>query len=201
MLPEDQARPKAVQEAEGLPRRARIRTRRSSRSRSKRPRTAERSEVGGGVLAVEIQHRATGRRKTSVARVRLVPGNGAITVNRRTLDEYFPNNVLKMIIKQPLLSTETAERFDIHVAVTRRRPLGPGRRDPPRHLARADRVQRGAAQASQEGRLPLARSPDEGAQEVRPARRARPVPVQQAMNDEFSVRSFRFRYSWPRTDN
>jgi len=75
-------------------------------------------------LAVEIQHRATGRRKTSVARVRLVPGSGAITVNKRTLDEYFPNNVLKMIIKQPLLSTETAERFDIHVAVSGGGPSG-----------------------------------------------------------------------------
>jgi small subunit ribosomal protein S9 len=75
-------------------------------------------------LAVEIQHRATGRRKTSVARVRLVPGSGAITVNRRSLDEYFPNNVLKMIIKQPLLSTETAERFDIHVAVNGGGPSG-----------------------------------------------------------------------------
>ena len=75
-------------------------------------------------MAVEIQHRATGRRKTSVARVRLVPGTGAITVNRRSLDEYFPNNVLKMIIKQPLLSTETAERFDIHVDVTGGGPSG-----------------------------------------------------------------------------
>ena len=75
-------------------------------------------------MAVEIQHRATGRRKTSVARVRLAPGTGAITVNKRTLDEYFPNNVLKMIIKQPLLSTETAERFDIHVAVTGGGPSG-----------------------------------------------------------------------------
>jgi len=73
---------------------------------------------------VEIQHRATGRRKTSVARVRMVPGTGAITVNRRTLDEYFPNNVLKMIIKQPLLSTETAERFDIHVSVSGGGPSG-----------------------------------------------------------------------------
>jgi small subunit ribosomal protein S9 len=75
-------------------------------------------------LAVEIQHKATGRRKTSVARVRMVPGTGAITVNRRTLDEYFPNNVLKMIIKQPLLLTETAERFDIHVAVQGGGPSG-----------------------------------------------------------------------------
>ena len=75
-------------------------------------------------MAVEIQHRSTGRRKTSVARVRLVPGTGTITVNRRTLDDYFPNNVLKMIIKQPLLSTETAERFDIHVAVRGGGPSG-----------------------------------------------------------------------------
>ena len=68
-------------------------------------------------MAVEIQHTATGRRKTSMARVRLVPGSGAITVNKRPLDDYFPNNVLKMVIKQPLASTETAEKFDIHVTV------------------------------------------------------------------------------------
>ncbi len=137
--------------------------------------------VGGESVAVEIQHRSVGRRKTSVARVRLVPGSGAITVNRRPLDEYFPNNVLKMIIKQPLLSTETAERFDIHVAVDRGRALGPGRRDPARHLARPDRVQRRVAQEAEEGGLPLARSSDEGTQEVRSARRARPLPVQQAV--------------------
>jgi len=68
-------------------------------------------------LTVEIQHRATGRRKTSMARVRLTPGTGAITVNSRPLDDYFPNNVLKMIIKQPLLSVEAVEKFDIHVRV------------------------------------------------------------------------------------
>jgi small subunit ribosomal protein S9 len=68
-------------------------------------------------LTVEIQHRATGRRKTSMARVRLTPGTGAITVNKRSLDDYFPNNVLKMIIKQPLLSAEALEKFDIHVRV------------------------------------------------------------------------------------
>jgi len=75
-------------------------------------------------LAVDIQHRATGRRKEAMARVRLVAGSGTVTVNRRTLDDYFPNNVLKMIIKQPLLSTETAERFDIHVTVSGGGPSG-----------------------------------------------------------------------------
>ena len=75
-------------------------------------------------MAVEIQHTATGRRKTSMARVRLVPGSGAITVNKRPLDDYFPNNVLKMVIKQPLASTETAEKFDIHVTVAGGGPSG-----------------------------------------------------------------------------
>ncbi len=75
-------------------------------------------------MAVDIQHKATGRRKTSMARVRLLAGTGAIHVNRRTLDDYFPNNVLKMIIKQPLLSTETAEKFDIHVLVSGGGPTG-----------------------------------------------------------------------------
>lgn len=75
-------------------------------------------------MAVDIQHKATGRRKTSVARVRLKAGSGAITVNKRSLDDYFPNNVLKMIIKQPLLATETAERFDIHATVRGGGPSG-----------------------------------------------------------------------------
>ncbi len=75
-------------------------------------------------MAVEIQHTSTGRRKSAVARVRLVPGSGAITVNKRSLDDYFPNNVLKMIIKQPLLSTETAERFDVLVTVDGGGPTG-----------------------------------------------------------------------------
>jgi small subunit ribosomal protein S9 len=75
-------------------------------------------------LAVDIQHKATGRRKEAMARVRLVAGSGTVTVNKRTLDDYFPNNVLKMIIKQPLLSTETADRFDIHVTVTGGGPSG-----------------------------------------------------------------------------
>jgi len=59
-----------------------------------------------------------------MARVRMLPGTGSITVNKRSLDDYFPNNVLRMVIKQPLLSTETAERFDIHVAVTGGGPSG-----------------------------------------------------------------------------
>ena len=66
----------------------------------------------------QVQHYGTGRRKTATARVYLRPGSGEVTVNRRSLDEFFPNDVLKMIVKQPLLLTETAEQFDIVVTVS-----------------------------------------------------------------------------------
>lgn len=63
------------------------------------------------------QYYGTGRRKTAAARVFLRPGAGEMKVNGRPLDDYFPNDVLKMVIKQPLNLTETAEMFDIHVTV------------------------------------------------------------------------------------
>ena len=66
---------------------------------------------------VNIQYYGTGRRKSAVARVYLRPGSGNIVVNKRTFDIYFPNRVLKMIIRQPLLMTETAENFDIFINV------------------------------------------------------------------------------------
>ena len=64
-----------------------------------------------------IQHYGTGRRKSSVARVYLRPGTGKITVNKRDFDEFFPNEFTKMVIKQPLLITETADKFDLYVSV------------------------------------------------------------------------------------
>ena len=68
-------------------------------------------------MANQTQYYGTGRRKTAAARVFLRPGAGEVKVNGRTLDHYFPNEVLKMVIKQPLLLTETAETFDIYVTV------------------------------------------------------------------------------------
>jgi small subunit ribosomal protein S9 len=68
-------------------------------------------------VANQSQYYGTGRRKTAAARVFLRPGAGEVKVNGRTLDHYFPNEVLKMVIKQPLLLTETAETFDIYVTV------------------------------------------------------------------------------------
>jgi small subunit ribosomal protein S9 len=60
---------------------------------------------------------ATGRRKTAVARVRLVPGNGAITINKRSIDDYFGRPTLRMIVNQPLELTSTKGNFDVKVNV------------------------------------------------------------------------------------
>ena len=60
----------------------------------------------------------TGRRKQSVARVRLVPGTGVITVNDRNIDEYFGLETLKVIVKQPLVATDTLGKFDVICKVT-----------------------------------------------------------------------------------
>ena len=59
----------------------------------------------------------TGRRKSSVARVYLVPGTGKITVNKRDINEYFGLETLKVIVRQPLTVTETADKFDVLVNV------------------------------------------------------------------------------------
>lgn len=64
-----------------------------------------------------LQYMATGRRKTSVARVRLLPGDGNIVVNKRTMDDYFGLETLKLIVKQPLLLTETLSQYDVHANV------------------------------------------------------------------------------------
>ena len=55
----------------------------------------------------------TGRRKKSIARVRLVEGTGVITVNGKNLDEYFGTEVLKVIVKQPLTATNTTAKYDV----------------------------------------------------------------------------------------
>ena len=60
---------------------------------------------------------ATGRRKSSVARVRLVPGSGNIVINNRGIDEYFGLDTLKLIVRQPLEATKTTDKFDVLVNV------------------------------------------------------------------------------------
>ncbi|MFP3154271.1 30S ribosomal protein S9 [Lachnospiraceae bacterium ZAX-1] len=64
-----------------------------------------------------IKHYGTGRRKTSVARVYLVPGTGEITINKRNIDEYLNLATLKVIVRQPLVATGTVDKFDVLVNV------------------------------------------------------------------------------------
>jgi len=70
------------------------------------------------------QHLGTGRRKTSVARVRLSTGTGKIVVNGRTFDNYFPMETLRGIASQPLKVTATVEKFDAHITVSGGGPTG-----------------------------------------------------------------------------
>ncbi|MBV9959773.1 MAG: 30S ribosomal protein S9 [Acidobacteria bacterium] len=72
----------------------------------------------------EIQYYGTGRRKTSTARVYLRPGSGDVQVNKKAFEQYFPNETLRMIIRQPLQLTETASKFDIYVNVAGGGPAG-----------------------------------------------------------------------------
>ncbi len=66
----------------------------------------------------------TGRRKTAVARVRVAPGSGKITINRRPFEVYFPTESLRTTVLQPLAATETSARFDIRVNVEGGGPMG-----------------------------------------------------------------------------
>jgi len=64
-----------------------------------------------------LQYYGTGRRKTAVARVFLRPGKGEMLINQKPVDEYVDGDILKMIIRQPLQLTETADKFDLYVTV------------------------------------------------------------------------------------
>lgn len=64
-----------------------------------------------------VTYNATGRRKSSVARVRLVPGEGKIIINQRELDDYFGLKTLELIVNQPLELTETKGKYDVFVNV------------------------------------------------------------------------------------
>jgi len=68
-------------------------------------------------VAAAVQFYGTGRRKTSTARVFLRPGNGTLTINRRTFEAFFPTEALRTQIKTPLVLTETADKFDVLATV------------------------------------------------------------------------------------
>ena len=65
----------------------------------------------------QVSYQAVGRRKHAVARVRLLPGDGKITINKRDIDQYFGLETLKMTVRQPLVLTKMAEKLDVRVNV------------------------------------------------------------------------------------
>ena len=65
----------------------------------------------------KIKYYGTGRRKHSVARVRLLPGNGNITINKRDIEDYFDFDTLKVLVKEPLEITDTLDKYDVIVIV------------------------------------------------------------------------------------
>ena len=71
-----------------------------------------------------MEYYGTGRRKSSTARVYLRPGAGQVVINRKPFEQYFPNETLRMVIRQPLTLTETGAKFDIVVNVAGGGPAG-----------------------------------------------------------------------------
>jgi small subunit ribosomal protein S9 len=69
-------------------------------------------------VAVDRPVQTVGRRKEAIVRVRLVPGTGQFTLNGRTLDSYFPNKVHQQLIKEPLVTLEKGEIYDVHATLT-----------------------------------------------------------------------------------
>ena len=97
------------------------------------------------------QFYGTGRRKTSVARVFLSPGSGDVTINGRTMDDFFPSDVLKMIVMQPITILEREGQFDIQVTVKGGGPTGQAgaiRHGLSRALLRVDEESRPALKAA-----------------------------------------------------
>jgi len=72
--------------------------------------------MGNDMTAIQ-QDYGTGRRKTSTARVFLRPGNGAIVINKRTIEEYFGRETSRMIVRQPLDLVDMTEKFDLYITV------------------------------------------------------------------------------------
>lgn len=76
------------------------------------------------MATTEKEFLGTGRRKTAVARVRLATGSGKITVNGRAFESYFPTEMLRMVVQQPLVTTDSVSKYDVRVNVEGGGPAG-----------------------------------------------------------------------------
>ena len=125
---------------------------------------------------------ATGRRKRSVARVRLRTGAGTITINGRTAEDYFPSQTHRMQIVEPLTATATEGRYDVDATI---HGGGSSGQAGALRLGISRGTGRGGARAArhaQEGRLPHSRPAQEGSEEVRPQEGTQGTAVQQALS-------------------
>ena len=132
-------------------------------------------------LASGARYRATGKRKTAIARVTLRPGTGTYLVNGRSLEEHFPRLTLQKNIRQPLETVGYQEQMDVVARLRGRRHIRSGRGASPRRLARAARGRPEPARRAQAQGLPDARLPRQGAQEGRPEEGAQASAVLQAL--------------------
>ena len=126
-------------------------------------------------------YEATGRRKTSVARVRMQLGDGSIYMNGRTVGEYLRRDSLEMILVQPLDLTETRHTFDIHISTRGGGLRGQAGCREFGHCPRLGAVRPAKAGSVEKGRLSDARCPRERAQKVRIGGRAQALPILQAL--------------------
>jgi ribosomal protein S9 len=134
-------------------------------------------------LTTTPKYLGTGRRKTAVARVAFCsPVRGKFVVNGRPIENYFLTDTLRMWATRPLVVTETAARFDVHVNVGGRRSQRPGRRGPAWHRARPAQDGRQPAPALKADGLLTARPAHARAQEVRPARGPQALPVLETLS-------------------
>ena len=98
-----------------------------------------------------VSYYGTGRRKTSVARVRLVPGDGKVIINGRDMKEYFGLGTLELIVRQPLVLTEMGDKYDVLAKVAGGGASGGGY--PSWHFPRPFGAGRRAAASTEESRL------------------------------------------------
>ena len=135
-------------------------------------------------MTIPAFYSGTGRRKTAIARVRLLPGEGEIVVNGRTLDEHFGNAVNEAEVRMPFRVTGTEGRFNVMIKVEGGGVTGQAgaiRHGIARALLELDPEAQSAA--APPGRPPDPRSADEGTQEVRAQASPQGAPVHQALVD------------------
>lgn len=137
-------------------------------------------------MADEALYYGTGRRKNAVARVRLVPGTGKVTINGRDGQEYFGREALFNYAMTPFKVTDTTGHFDVKARIDGRRRVRSGWRPASRHLPRSAGGRR-LPRRAEEGWLPHARRPYGGAQEVRSEEGPQAPAVLQALSLESRI--------------